>query len=425
MSKKTWPDWLKRPTGVANRADWPKVALHINWRSRKGKLERSKTDEKQDLSSLSRTARKAKFKDMVKKAVQLRERKLAGKRGFIAEERPTGRDVPRFNVILDWTEANRATQPSAMSAAKRLDDELGHLRVNDIKRADLEAAVVSWYKDGVAANTILYYLSLMSAWFNDEGVLYDAVKPLLKYGFRKKYITDRLPDTNDTPYLRAATDIVDTIHAMPNQRDRTMVATGTFAGLRPNEVLGLRPDDVDLSKRLLRVARQKVNRAQATGPTKSRRVRWCPITDDLYPILRDWLTVLSGPRPKKHTGQWPTRHLFTKRNGEMVSYSMFYERSKKLPVTLTQAMRHTFSSHWVATGKGRDTLQAALGHRSYKTTERYAHLDPQRFDDLTGHVGDLLYKEEANVLPMRKVNKSITKRSQNRKRKVSRKRKAQ
>lgn len=56
------------------------------------------------------------------------------------------------------------------------------------------------------------------------------------------------------------------------------------AGMRPNEVLALRPSDIDLNKRLITVVpdRQRDN-------SKTKNIRHIPISDSLYALIREWL----------------------------------------------------------------------------------------------------------------------------------------
>jgi hypothetical protein len=50
------------------------------------------------------------------------------------------------------------------------------------------------------------------------------------------------------------------------------------------------------------------------------------------------------------------------------------------PLTWYQATRHTFAGHYVMDGGSIGKLKMILGHASVTTTARYAHHDPDRFD---------------------------------------------
>jgi len=58
-------------------------------------------------------------------------------------------------------------------------------------------------------------------------------------------------------------------------------------------------------------------------------------------------------------------------------------KDAKLSIKLTwyQCTRHTFASHWVMDGGSIEKLRMILGHASVVTTERYAHLKPDAFNE--------------------------------------------
>lgn len=52
-------------------------------------------------------------------------------------------------------------------------------------------------------------------------------------------------------------------------------------------------------------------------------------------------------------------------------------------------MRHTAASWLVQAGVDLYRVQALLGHESFKTTQRYAHLAPDSFDKVIDAWGDM------------------------------------
>ena len=50
-------------------------------------------------------------------------------------------------------------------------------------------------------------------------------------------------------------------------------------------------------------------------------------------------------------------------------------------------LRHSFASNWMRAGEDLFTLSKVLGHSSITTTERYAHLAPEAFDQVTAMGG--------------------------------------
>ena len=54
-------------------------------------------------------------------------------------------------------------------------------------------------------------------------------------------------------------------------------------------------------------------------------------------------------------------------------------RGRPRPYIVFHDLRHTFASHWVASGGDLFKLQKILGHKTVQMTMRYAHLAPAAF----------------------------------------------
>ena len=58
----------------------------------------------------------------------------------------------------------------------------------------------------------------------------------------------------------------------------------------------------------------------------------------------------------------------------------------KLEDVCIHTLRHTFATLSIAAGTDLYVVQSQLGHASYKTTQRYAHISPQRIKTATENV---------------------------------------
>jgi len=84
------------------------------------------------------------------------------------------------------------------------------------------------------------------------------------------------------------TDIISHLHLLTEERDRMMLVLLIFTGMRRNEVLGLRWDDVDLTGGTIHVLRgvtYKGNLPQISTPKTAAGIRQIPIPA----VLRQWL----------------------------------------------------------------------------------------------------------------------------------------
>jgi len=130
-------------------------------------------------------------------------------------------------------------------------------------------------------------------------------------------------------------------------------------GIRRNEGLGLRLDDVDADR--IRVMSRKGAR------TKSRRSRVVPLNESAKAAVSEF-GKRNAPYLLPHYHGHTLTHYFTA-----------YARSVGLPGSL-HWLRHSFGHHWVRSGRSLRQLQLIMGHSSYSVTERYARLDTGELD---------------------------------------------
>lgn len=156
-------------------------------------------------------------------------------------------------------------------------------------------------------------------------------------------------------------------------------ATALFTGLRAGELVGLMKTKVDLNNRLITVDRSY------DGPTKSDRIRYVPILDELLPILSSWLTSNSSrwmfPNSVGHMRQ-PSDRIFQETFRwvlQDMGYEKSYRRGGERFNLVFHDLRHTFASHWVMGGGNLFKLQKILGHQSIQMTERYSHLNIEAY----------------------------------------------
>ena len=153
---------------------------------------------------------------------------------------------------------------------------------------------------------------------------------------------------------------------------RAMFAVGTFAGLRPGEVIGLQWEDIDFRAKQIHVRRS------IAGPLKDDDSRIAPISDTLAEVLRSWekLSPLGSVQVFPHTGR---RGLFVKEHTLGIKLREALEAAKVQRMTWYNATRHSFASRYVSGGGSLMKLSQILGHSVAETTLRYAHLQPGNF----------------------------------------------
>lgn len=232
---------------------------------------------------------------------------------------------------------------------KSLKRFFGDKQLSKICQFEVEAYVTARVKDGLKNSSVNRELACLKKMFNkakDWG--YMQSNPAEKVGFfsEKEFIKERILSEDEECLLLASSPV----HL------KRIIFTALNTGMRRAELLTLRWEDVDLEKRLIRLAH-----------TKSGKIRVIPIGPDLLLLLMDLR--------KKANGSW---HVFVNaRTG--TSYRdikrAFQTACEKARVESLRFhdLRHTFASRLVERGVDIVTVKELLGHSTIRMTERYTH----------------------------------------------------
>lgn len=155
----------------------------------------------------------------------------------------------------------------------------------------------------------------------------------------------------------------------------TLYLTAAMTGLRQGELIGLRWRDVDLSARKLRVVSPYV-RGEFGDPKSAGSGRSVPMADRVAVAL----TALRRASYYPASGDLVFCHPET---GKPLDRSKLVRRFKQAlqrtgaPQITFHELRHTFGTRMAGAGTPLRTLQHWLGHADAKTTQIYAHYQPQ------------------------------------------------
>ena len=180
------------------------------------------------------------------------------------------------------------------------------------------------------------------------------------------------------------------LEKLPFLEDRNiklLLALMTFTGLRREEVLGLRWEDINFKTQFIHVQRAIVLplAAPVVKSTKTRLSnRFVPMCDMLADILLEhWM--LEGYIVTDHQGK-----LFTKSR-----YKAFWQRVKEavdLPHLDARQLRHTYATMNAAAGVEMKTLGACMGHSTISTTaDIYTQVEPTRLNDIRNVLTDFVF----------------------------------
>jgi integrase len=146
---------------------------------------------------------------------------------------------------------------------------------------------------------------------------------------------------------------------------------GARTGLRRGEIVELRRKDIDLGRRTIRVRRayKVVDGVGSVGPPKGGKPRTVPIPGDLAAEL------------EKVEGR-PHDLVVQTASGTRVGLAALSEQVARdavragigRPGVGAHTLRHTYCSHLALGGAPSVMIQAAAGHASLTTTQRYMHV---------------------------------------------------
>ena len=145
-------------------------------------------------------------------------------------------------------------------------------------------------------------------------------------------------------------------------KHRAILLTAYAAGLRLSEVIGLRVEDIDSKRMVIRVRQ-----------AKGRRDRYVMLSPRLLTLLREYWKVIR-----------PTDWLFP---GDVPGKTITGKAVHKICVRAAQdaglgkhvtvhTLRHSFATHLLEAGTDLRTIQVLLGHRKLETTAIYTHVSP-------------------------------------------------
>jgi len=144
-------------------------------------------------------------------------------------------------------------------------------------------------------------------------------------------------------------------------RNKAIISTFAYAGLRAMELVNLKVKDVDLVKNWIYVI---------GGKTGDRDI---PITPQLEPYLMAWSNI----RPKH------SRFFFTTLKGKRLQDRYIREMIRRLGEKIAikvypHKLRHSFATHTLQREDiNTRELQELLGHKSLSSTQVYTHIEPK------------------------------------------------
>lgn len=247
-----------------------------------------------------------------------------------------------------------------------LTPRLGHLRLHEVRRRDVQRIVDDLRGDGASASQVRNAI--------------DPLRVLYRRAMRDELVTVSPADHLDLPAMRPAeqqvpapADVAGLLDALPAE-DRALWATAFYAGLRRGELRALRWQDVDLAASVIRVRHGWDDVEGEQAPKSRAGIRDVPVIPQLVEHLTEH---------RRATGRMAGALVFGSAAAIPFSTSSVHRRAREAwiaaglePVGLHLA-RHTCVSFMAAAGVPVTDAQTFAGHSDPRTTQGiYTHTLP-------------------------------------------------
>jgi len=265
---------------------------------------------------------------------------------------------------------------------------LGSRLLKDIRPVDIQRILREVHLQGRSASTTNRVRQLMNKMFNE------AVETHRYISFNPVRSVRKLKENPKvTPHLSRdhATKLLEWARKHPLG---VALQLGLQLGLREGEIVGLKWDAINLSRRELIVQRkwEKKSKRLEEFP-KGKKIRVLGIYPD------GLLEALNGQRTRFPNAEF----VVSDSNGQRVEpHQLIHVLAQGVIDTgirriSMHGLRHTFASLYMQSGGSLYDLQKLMGHTSIGTTERYRHTDPEYMKERC-NVFDL-YRSSAQIPP--------------------------
>lgn len=175
--------------------------------------------------------------------------------------------------------------------------------------------------------------------------------------------------------------LLQSIRESPNPMLQYFVPLALLTGARKRELLDAKWEDFDFDRRVWRIPM-----------TKSGRPRHVPLTDETIGVLQTLKARLPELMAQKDLMEnpWVLPNPKTGKPFQSIFNSWYSARCRAGVADLrVHDLRHSFASALVNQGIPIYDIQKLLGHQDIKTTERYAHLAPDRLRSSASAAGEV------------------------------------
>ncbi|WP_418603504.1 site-specific tyrosine recombinase/integron integrase [Hwangdonia sp.] len=237
---------------------------------------------------------------------------------------------------------------------------------------------INYYKDrelfSLNENDIRHYLQKLIKEKKSNSYINMAINAIKFYyemvlGMPNRfYAIERPRKEAKLPKVLSKEEIVSIINHTNNIKHKCIVSLLYSSGLRRNELLNLKLNDVDSKRMVIRVEQAKGNKDRYTVLNKS--------------VLVDLRTYFKLYKPKTYLFENPiSKNRYSSSSVLQIVVKAAKNAGIKERVT-PHMLRHSFATHLLENGTDIRYIQLLLGHNSTKTTEIYTHVATNSFTEI-------------------------------------------
>jgi integrase len=249
--------------------------------------------------------------------------------------------------------------------ALRILNLIGDIPVGKIDQDKVEHLIGILDATGIEISTVNRYLAILKTILRHKRQDWDIIKMRKERTGRIRVVTHEEEKAIVTLFKEGHTCKRD--KHFPQVADLVIILVDT--GMRLNEALRLRYEDIDFEANLLTIWVNKADRPRSIPMTKR---------------VRGILESRQGGNPAK---PFDITMYQAENSWKSIRKKMGFERDKEF---VLHALRHTCASRLVNKGVDLYVVKEWLGHSTIQVTEKYAHLAP----DKLAHAAKMLEKDQ-------------------------------
>ena len=274
----------------------------------------------------------------------------------------------KVNLFVKWMEHKRYSVSTITTYSDAIKIFIGFVlpkKLEDVDNTDMVRFVNE-------------YIILQRLSYSYQNQMVNAAKLFFREIIKSKFDVETLERPrrqHKLPNVLSKQEVKAILAASKNIKHKTMLSLIYACGLRRNELLHLKPENIDSKRHLLIILN-----------SKGKKDRVVPISDNIIAMLREYYKHY---RPKT----W----LFEgQKAGELYSETSL-QKVLKVAINLAKVrkqvtlhwLRHSYATHLLESGTDLRYIQELLGHRNSKTTEIYTHVSEKSLEKIKSPFDDL------------------------------------